>query len=134
MVAATSFFQAPADTPLEQLLSTTAALVLFVVFGIAVAPLLEEIVFRGFIFTVLADLCGPRAAMVITTVSFAALHFLQVGGYWPAVIVIMIVSYIFTTVRYRRDSTLASAIMHTAYNAMIFAASALASLLGLTAS
>jgi len=133
-LVATSFFPAPTDTPLQQLLSTTPSIVLFVTFGIFVAPVLEEIVFRGFVFTALVDLCGSKAALLITTASFAALHFFQIGGSWPAVIVILFISYVFTAVRQRRDSTLASAILHTAYNATIFAASVVASILGMTAS
>jgi membrane protease YdiL (CAAX protease family) len=130
----TSFFPAPTDTPLQKALSTTPAVVLFVIFGIVVAPILEEIVFRGFIFGVLADLSGSRVAVVVTTVSFGALHFFQIGGSWPAAIVIMMISYVFTEVRRRRDSTLSAAIMHTAYNAMIFALPVLGSLLGLSIS
>ncbi len=43
-----SFFPTPSDSPLEKLLTTTPSIVMFVVFGIAAAPILEEIIFRGF--------------------------------------------------------------------------------------
>ena len=68
-----SFFPTPSDSPLEKLLTTTPSIVMFVVFGIAAAPILEEIIFRGFLFTALMDLCGWRVAVAITAVLFAAL-------------------------------------------------------------
>src|SRR5262245_19287636 len=63
-----SFFPTPSESPLEKLLTTTPSIVLFVTFGIALAPLLEEIIFRSFIFSALADLLGWRMAVPITTV------------------------------------------------------------------
>jgi len=124
-----SFFPTPSDSPLEKLLTTTPSLVMFVVFGIAAAPILEEIIFRGFLFTALMDLFGWRVAVVITSVLFAGLHLSQLRGNWPAVIVIFLVGFVLTLVRYRTDSLIPSVIMHTAYNAMIFGISAIGTVL-----
>jgi membrane protease YdiL (CAAX protease family) len=126
----TSFFPTPSESPLEKLLTTTPSIVLFVVFGIAMAPLLEEIIFRSFIFSALADLIGWKKAVPITTVSFAALHITQLRGNWPAVAVILLVGYVLTIVRHRTNSVIPSVIIHTAYNSMIFGAAALIALLG----
>ena len=123
-------FPTPADSPLEKLLTTTPSIVAFAVFGIVFAPLLEEIIFRGFVFTVLADVEGPRAAVPLTALLFTAPHLTQLWGSWAAVVVIFVVGYIFTLIRYRTDSVIPSIIMHTAYNAMIFGIAALGSLLG----
>jgi len=124
-----SFFPTPSDSPLEKLLTTTPSLVMFVVFGIAAAPILEEIIFRGFLFTALMDLFGWRVAVVITSVLFAGLHLSQLRGNWPAVFVIFLVGFVLTLVRYRTDSLMPSVIMHTAYNAMIFGISAIGTVL-----
>ncbi len=124
-----SFFPTPSDSPLEKLLTTTPSIVMFVIFGIAAAPILEEIIFRGFLFTALMDLLGWRVAIGITTVLFAALHLSQLRGNWPAVIVIFLVGFVLTFVRYRTDSLIPSVIMHTAYNAMIFGISAIGTVL-----
>lgn len=125
----TSFFPTPSESPIEKLLTTTPAIVLFVVFGIAMAPLLEEIIFRSFIFSALADLVGWKMAVPITTVSFAALHLTQLRGNWPAVAVILLVGYVLTIVRHRTNSVIPSVIIHTAYNSMIFGAAAIGALL-----
>jgi membrane protease YdiL (CAAX protease family) len=121
-----SFFPPPSDSPLEKLLTTTPSMVLFVVFGIAFAPLLEETIFRGFIFTALMDLYGWKAAVPLTALLFAALHISQLSGNWPSVAMILAVSYVFTVVRHRTNSVVPSIIMHTTYNATIFAAGILA--------
>jgi membrane protease YdiL (CAAX protease family) len=125
-----SFFPTPSESPLEKLLTTTSSVVLFVVFGIALAPLFEEIIFRGFIFSALTDLSGAKVAVPVTTVLFAALHVTQLRGNWPAVAVILLVGYVLTVVRQRTNSVIPSVIIHTAYNSMIFGAAALGMLLG----
>src|SRR5262245_8937013 len=123
------FLPAPSETQLEKLLATTPSLIVFVVFGIVFAPALEEIIFRGFLYTVLADNYGSKAAIPVTAVLFAALHVPLRGGNLPAVILILVVGYIFTVVRQRSGSVIPSIIMHTAYNAMLFGISAFFSVL-----
>jgi membrane protease YdiL (CAAX protease family) len=124
------FFPSQPDSALSRVLTTPASIVAFVILGIAVAPLTEEIMFRGFLYTVLADLYGPRLALPVTSLAFAGMHFQQLWGNWPAVFLILVVGYIFTIVRQRSNSLIPSIIMHTAYNAMIFGVSALSMLLG----
>jgi uncharacterized protein len=128
VVIVSSLFPAPSDSPLEKLLTTTPSIVLFVVFGIAFAPLLEEIIFRGFIFSALSDLYGWKSALPVTTVLFAALHVSQLRGNWPAVVVILFVGYVLTVARHRSNSLIPSVIIHTAYNATIFLLSGVGSI------
>lgn len=125
------FFPPAGESPLEKLLSTPASIVAFVIYGILLAPLLEETIFRGFLYTVLADVFSPRVAVPVVSVLFAGLHVNQLSGNWPAVFVILGVGYVLTLVRQRTDSLIPSVIMHTAYNAMIFGISGIATLLGL---
>ena len=129
VLIASTLFPTPSESPLEKLLSTTPSIVAFVFFGIAMAPLLEEIIFRGFIYTLLADVYSPAVAVPITSVLFAALHVSQLRGNWPAVVLILLVGYVLTVVRKRSNSLIPSVIMHTAYNAMIFGIAALGALL-----
>jgi len=123
-----SVFPPPTESPLEKLLTTTESLVVFVIFGITVAPLLEEIIFRGFLYALLADVYSPEVAVPITAVLFAGLHLSQLRGNWPAVLLILAVGYVLTVVRKRSGSLIPSVIMHTAYNSMIFGISALSTL------
>jgi membrane protease YdiL (CAAX protease family) len=128
VLIASMVFPPPTESPLEKLLTTTESIVVFVVFGIALAPLLEEIIFRGFIYTLLADVYSPKVAVPVTAVLFAGLHLSQLRGNLPAVLLILFVGYVLTVVRMRSNSLIPSVIMHTAYNAMIFGIAALSTL------
>jgi membrane protease YdiL (CAAX protease family) len=129
VLLASLLFPPPTESALDRILTTRASMAAFVILGIVVAPLMEEIMFRGFLYTVLADLYGPGLAVPVTSAAFAALHFLQLWGNWPAMFLILAVGYILTVVRKRSNSLIPSVIMHTAYNSMIFGISALLILL-----
>jgi membrane protease YdiL (CAAX protease family) len=130
VVLVSTLFPMPADTPIEKLLTTPFSIVVFAVFGVAFAPLLEELIFRGFVFTALVDIAGPKPGVLVTALLFAALHAYQLWGNWAAIAVIFLVGLVLTLVRQRTDSVVPSIVMHTAYNAMIFGISGLGTLLG----
>jgi membrane protease YdiL (CAAX protease family) len=125
---ASAFLPSAGQTPLEKLLTTRSAIAMFAVFGVAVAPILEEIIFRGFLFRVLWEIRGPRAAILVTAALFALLHAGQLAGNWGSVLLIFAVGCILSFVRYRSNSIIPSFIVHTSYNAtlfMLFVASAI---------
>jgi uncharacterized protein len=59
---------------------TTSGLLINLVSGALIAPVSEEIVFRGVAVTAWARMAGPRAAIVRASVLFAVAHILLVGG------------------------------------------------------
>jgi membrane protease YdiL (CAAX protease family) len=121
-----SFFPPSEPPPIEKLLmSSTTAIYVFAIFGVGIAPLFEEIIFRGFLFKVLAELGGPAVAVPMTAVLFALPHIPQLWGSWSAILVIFFVGYVLSAVRQRSNSVIPSFIIHTAYNAMLFALFAL---------
>jgi membrane protease YdiL (CAAX protease family) len=122
---ANSFFPPTKESPLEQLLETPASIALLVIYGITIAPITEEVMFRGFVFAVVDDLYGARAAVAVTTIAFAGMHFWQLWGNWAAMVLLVIVGYVLTKARERTNSLIAPLIMHIAYNSLIFGASAL---------
>jgi uncharacterized protein len=117
------------EAPIEKMLSSTMAMSFFVILGIAVAPMVEEVMFRGFLFKVISDLRGSNAAVVVTALLFGGLHVLQLWGNWVAVALIFVVGYVLSFVRQRSNSLIPSFIIHTSYNAMLFGTFALFSLL-----
>lgn len=123
-----SFFPS-GEPPIQKLLSSTAAMYAFVGLGIAVAPLFEEIMFRGFLFKVLSDLFGSRTAVSTTAILFGLLHLLQLWGSWAGVVLIFVVGYILSFIRQRSNSLIPSIIVHASYNSMLFGAFALSTLL-----
>jgi uncharacterized protein len=129
VMVASALLPRTAPTPIEKLLSSARALYVFALFGIAVAPLLEEIIFRGFLFKVLSDLTSPTAAAILTAILFGLLHTLQLSGNWGAVALIFVVGYFLALIRKTSGSTIASLIVHASYNATLFGAYAVGVLL-----
>lgn len=123
-----SFFPAGEPPPIERLLSSTTAMWVFALFGIGVAPLFEEIIFRGFLFKVLSDIRGPGVAVSVTAILFALLHLPQLWGSWAGVALIFVVGYVLSLVRQRSNSLIPSFIIHTSYNGMLFGVFALSTL------
>jgi CAAX protease family protein len=123
-----AFLPSSGQTPLEKLLTTRSAILMFAVFGVAVAPMLEEIIFRGFLFKVLWEIGGTRIAVPVTAALFALLHAGQLAGNWGSVALIFVVGCILSVVRHRSNSIIPSFVVHTSYNGMLFVLFALSSL------
>jgi membrane protease YdiL (CAAX protease family) len=124
-----SLFPTPNPTPIEKLISSMESLYVFALFGIAVAPLFEEMIFRGFLFRVFSDMGGARIAVPGTAFLFALLHSLQLWGNWIAILLIFAVGFVLAFVRYRSGSMIPGLIVHMSYNATLFAITAISTLL-----
>jgi membrane protease YdiL (CAAX protease family) len=114
------FLPSTGETPLEKLLTSRSAILVFAIFGVAVAPLLEEIIFRGFLFKVLWEIGGSKVAFLGTAALFALLHSPQLAGNWGSVVLIFVVGCVLSLVRYRSNSIIPSFLVHTSYNATLF--------------
>jgi hypothetical protein len=124
-----SFFLPSTPLPIEKLAESTRSLTFLAVFGMFFAPLLEEIMFRGFFFTALNDLASPRLAVPCTALLFALLHAPQLWGSWAAVALIFVLGFILSLARHRSNSLIPSFIIHTAYNSTLFGVSVIGALL-----
>jgi CAAX protease family protein len=125
VVLTSGLFPTPNQTPMDKLISSTQSLYVFAFFGIAVAPLFEEIIFRGFLFRVFFDMGGRRLAIPGTAFLFAGLHSLQLWGNWVAILLILAVGFALAFVRNRSGSVIPGLIVHMSYNATLFALSAI---------
>jgi membrane protease YdiL (CAAX protease family) len=111
------------------MMSSRRAIYIFALFGIGMAPLFEEIIFRGFLFKAFSQVGGTSLAVPATAALFALLHALQLWGYWAGVALIFFVGYILSLVRVRSNSLIPSFIIHTVYNALLFGVFAVGTLL-----
>ena len=84
----------------------------FAFFGVCIAPAVEEIVFRGFLFKVFSDLGGTALAIPLTAALFALLHAPPLWGGWAGVVLIFGVGYVFSYIRGRSNSLIPSLVMH----------------------
>jgi membrane protease YdiL (CAAX protease family) len=109
-------------TPLSKLLDANqslGALLFFLVLAVVFAPLAEEIIFRGYFFEVLKNTKGKFWAIIVVALSFAGLHLGQYWNDWGAIVMITILGFVLTLLRFWSGTTLASTIMHYVYNAAV---------------
>lgn len=105
-------------SPMEALLAEASRfLPLFVVFGVLIAPAVEEVVFRGYVYGILDRAHGSTTAVIATAALFAAPHSAQYGGRWQIILLLFLVGVVLGIVRARTGSTLATTYLHAAYNA-----------------
>lgn len=106
------------ETPFEKMLADPASRIAIAVMGVTVAPVIEEILFRGFLQPVLVASAGVLPGILITSAIFGGLHLSQNGNIWQSGVVIMVVGFVLGTVRHVTGSTRASTIVHIAYNTL----------------
>ncbi len=107
-------------TPLSEVIDATDSLWLFAVFlalAVLAAPLIEEIIFRGYFFHVISRARGKRFAVYVISLVFAFLHVGQYWGDWAAIVMVMFLGFALTILRARSATTLASIVAHYVYNA-----------------
>ena len=113
--------RAPLDSSqIEVLIKSRASLAAIILFGVVLAPIFEEMLFRGFLLPLLVRSVGPALGILLTAVPFALLHGAQNHWAWQPVLLIGIAGIAFGYVRYKTGSTTAAFLMHSAYNAMGF--------------
>lgn len=106
----------PKNLPIDLFFRTPAEAWALTIFGITLAPLMEELFFRGFLYPVLARGIGFTAAIFITGFAFALLHGSQLMFSWGPVLVIFLVGTVLTMVRAYKNSVAAGLLVHVAYN------------------
>jgi len=115
-----NLFPTEKHLPIEKLFTSPESGYLLAVFGICVAPFVEELVFRGFFYPVFERLWGLAAAVILTALLFAAIHVPQLSGGWEEITAIFVVGLIFSYCRGKTRSLLPPFLMHLAYNAALF--------------
>lgn len=111
--------QPPDNVPIEELFHYKNTALLFMAMAVLVAPLVEETVFRGYLYPLFAKSFGVATGVIITGVLFGLMHGAQLGWTWGLVFVLITVGVIFTFVRARTGSVFASFLLHLGYNSMI---------------
>jgi membrane protease YdiL (CAAX protease family) len=113
------FLPIPKELPMDRFFRTPAEAWALSLFGVTFAPLLEELLFRGFLYPVLVRRFGVAIALLATAAGFGLIHAAQLGWSWGPVLVIFIVGLAFTITRAVTKSVAAPLIMHVAYNSTL---------------
>lgn len=105
----------PKSTPFDQFFAHRSDAYLTAIFAVTLGPLMEEVFFRGFLYPVVARRAGAFPAILITGVLFGAIHSPQYGYSW-AVLIIVLVGVVLTTIRAVTKSVASSFLAHVGYN------------------
>ncbi len=115
----------PKSTPFEQIFAHPGDAYLMAAFAVTFGPLMEELFFRGFLYPVLARRTGVFLGVVLTSLPFGLMHYVQYRS-WSAVLIIACVGVVLTLVRVVTQSVAASFLVHVGYNATLMALTAIA--------
>lgn len=106
----------PDSLPITEYFKDRPSALLLASFAILVAPLIEELLFRGFLYPALARWTGPFISIVVTASAFALLHGAQLGYSWAPLLLIFIVGVALTVTRVVTRSVATGVIVHMTYN------------------
>ena len=107
------------ETPLSQVISETQSSWLqvgFLVLAVLMAPFIEEIIFRGYIFYVIRRVAGGIAAFVIVAAIFGLMHFQQYWGDWLVIALITGLGFVLTFFRLAWGTSIPGILMHYTFN------------------
>jgi uncharacterized protein len=129
-----NFLPIPKSLPIDDFFRTPGDVWMVALFGTFVAPVFEELAFRGFLLPSLASawdwLRGLKvgawtgAALIVscalTSIAFALVHADQLAHAWAPLAVLFSVSLVLCAVRLATRSLAASTFLHATYNGTIF--------------
>jgi uncharacterized protein len=110
----------PSNLPIEKMFRTSGDAWFLVVFGLTIAPLLEEFYFRGFLYPTLARGAGVAVATMLTVLLFVGIHAAQLASAWVPLLMLTFASLCFTLIRVKTNSVSAALLTHIGYNGMLF--------------
>jgi membrane protease YdiL (CAAX protease family) len=122
--------------PIQEFLKNRTGAMLLMAMAVLIAPLVEETVFRGYLYPVLARITaavlqffgmessaatrsGVATSILMTGALFGLMHAPQLGWTWGLVCLLTLVGVIFTFARAWTGTVLASFLLHLGYNSMI---------------
>ncbi|HEX8558598.1 MAG TPA: type II CAAX endopeptidase family protein [Pyrinomonadaceae bacterium] len=109
----------PTDNALERLIQSSRGAALATAFAATfTAPIVEEILFRGVLYSPLRRMAGASAAAIFVVLLFALIH---VPQYWPSYGVIgtiLLLSAVLTAIRARAGNLLPCFVVHFVFNSI----------------
>jgi membrane protease YdiL (CAAX protease family) len=104
-------------TDLDRLLtSSRAAALMLALIAVATAPLVEELTYRGLLYSALQRALGPWFAVVVVSSMFAGLHVWQYRQNLGAITSITLLSVVLTVIRARTGRLLPCFVVHLVFN------------------
>ncbi len=110
-------FSGAKKTDLDQILDSSRAAALTLAFiAVATAPLIEEMIYRGLLYSALQRAIGRWFAIVLVASMFAGLHVYQYRQNLGAILSISLLSFVLTYIRARTGQLLPCFVIHLVFN------------------
>ena len=119
VIVASSHVHPSENMPIQEVLKNRTSAMLLMAMAVLVAPLVEETVFRGYLYPLFAKSFGIIPGILLTGILFGLMHGAQLGWTWGIVGLLILVGIIFTFARAYTGTVLASFLLHLGYNSMI---------------
>lgn len=116
-IQATALVPSTSESAIQVFVSMPSGLLSFASLAV-VAPLAEEIFFRGFLYGVLEQR-SRVVAFAVSALLFVAAHGYQTWGQWGALVAIGVTGVSLTALRAASRSTLVPALAHLVYNGLL---------------
>lgn len=114
-----SHFLPEQDNEMLRLLRSSYTTTLVVAFlATFTAPLVEEVIYRGVMYSAFQRTFGVSGGVVLVTFFFALVHVPQYWGSPGTILMICLLSLILTLIRVKTDSLLPCVILHTIFNGL----------------
>jgi membrane protease YdiL (CAAX protease family) len=113
-----SAFPTKQPLPIQALLDDHRTAILFMLTAVLVAPLVEETIFRGYIYPVCVRSFGMGWGILATGTMFGLLHSVQLWGGWWQIGFLILVGIVLTAARAATGTVVASFLVHVSYNAL----------------
>ncbi|MGH9737260.1 MAG: lysostaphin resistance A-like protein [Candidatus Acidiferrales bacterium] len=116
VAGASALFPPSHPLPIEKIFATRPLTILFMATAVLVAPLVEETIFRGYLYPVAARSFGVVGGIIFTGAVFGLLHGSQLWGGWWQIGLLVIVGIVFTFARAATRTNVSSFLLHISYN------------------
>lgn len=109
------------ETDFDRMLKSSRTVVYFVAFfATFTAPLVEEVIYRGILYSAFQRKFGIAAAVILVTVLFTAVHIPQYSSdnipNYASIITLLMLSLTLTMIRVRTGNLLPCVVLHTVIN------------------
>ncbi len=117
-----SYFPEQENDLIRMLKSSRTAVYLVAFMATFTAPLVEEVVYRGVLYSAFQRTFGVTIAVISVTFLFAVVHVPQYYPSFSTIFLLTILSLVLTLIRVRTDNLLPCIILHTIFNGIQSAA------------
>lgn len=103
-------------TPFDKLSSSPASLIFLGIMAVVLAPIFEELLFRGFLQPVISRSVGTLLGVVLTAVLFGLLHAPEYSWAWQYAVSVTLAGIAFGWLRAKTNSIIPGVVMHGCFN------------------